>query len=146
VLAPHLSNHPRKQKRDDATGAPSREKQIPSRRSAIGLTAGELTALSAAATTATASTFRGTAIFARTGFIDSQSATADFLAGQGSNGSLGAFGRAHGDKAKTAGTTAHAIGDEVDFGDRPVSCEKILQIIFGGVKGKIPDIQFRIHF
>lgn len=81
------------------------------------LTAGELTALSAAATTVTtsAAALGRTAIFAGTSFIDGQSTAADFLAGQGLDGRLRALWSTHGDESKTAGTAAHAISDEVDF-------------------------------
>jgi hypothetical protein len=85
--------------------------------------------------TASAAALGGTALFTGTSFIDSEGAAADFLAGQSRDGSLGALGGAHGDKSEAAGTAAHAIGDEVDFGDWPVGREKILEIIFGGVEG-----------
>jgi len=136
-----------RKKKNGAVRAPFRVKYYYPR-----LTAGILTAFSATTTTATmaaisaASTpIRRTAIFARTGFIDGQSATADFLAAEGSNGGLSAFGRAHRHKAKSAGAAAHAVGNEVDFRDRAVDGEKILKIVFSGVEGKIPDIQFCVH-
>jgi hypothetical protein len=117
----------------------------------MGLTALELTALSAAAatgtsTTATAAAAAGRAIFAGTSFVDSQGATLDFLAGEGRDGGFSAFRRGHGDKTKTARTTAHAISDEVNLGNRAMLLEQILQIILGGVEGKISHVQFRIHF
>ena len=108
--------------------------------------------MSAATTTATATTVRapaaigGATVFARTRFIDSQSATADFLAGQGLDCCLSSLGGAHGDKSEAARTSAHAISDKINLGDWPMLLEKILQIIFRCVEGKIPDIQFRIHF
>jgi hypothetical protein len=101
------------------------------RERASGLMAGVLTTLTAAA----ASAVGRTAILTGTSFIDRQGTAADFLAGQSRDGCLGAFGGAHGDKSEAAGTAAHAIGDEVDFGDWPVSREKILEIIFGCVEG-----------
>lgn len=76
-----------------------------------------------------------TAILAGTSFIDRQGTAADFLAGQSRDGCLGAFGGAHRDESEAAGTAAHAICDKVDFGDWPVCCEKILEIIFGCVEG-----------
>jgi hypothetical protein len=120
----------------------------------MGLTARELTTLSAAAAAATAAAAAGTsaaaargrALLARTGFVDCQGATLDFLARKGLDGGFSAFGRGHGDKTKTARTTAHAISDEVNLGNRAMLLEQILQIILGGVEGKISHVQFRIHF
>jgi hypothetical protein len=120
-------------------------------------TARELTA-SAAATTTT-STAAPTAIaasatpaataaavfFTRTGFIDSQGAALNFLAREGRDGGLGGFRGAHGDKREAARTSTHAIGDQVNFGDRPVLGEKVLQVVFCCVEGKISYVQFRIH-
>ena len=123
-------------KRDDAQGrvTPCKAKCFPTR--VRRLTAGELTALTAAAATVAASAaFARSAIFAGTSFIDGQSPAADFLAREGLDGCLGAFRSAHGDKTKAAGTAAHAICDKVDFGDWPVCCEKILKIIFSCVEG-----------
>jgi hypothetical protein len=118
----------------------------------MGLTARELTALAAATASATATgasaaaAARGRAIFAGTGFVDCQGATLDFLAREGLNGGFSAFGRGHGNKTKTARTTAHAISDEVNLGNRAMLLEQILQIILGGVEGKISHVQFGIHF
>jgi hypothetical protein len=117
----------------------------------MGLTALELTALSAATTATTGTSAAATAtarcaIFARTGFVDGQGATLDFLAGEGRDCGFSAFGRGHGDKTKTARTTAHAISDEVNLGNRAMLLEQILQIILGRVEGKISHVQFCIHF
>jgi hypothetical protein len=117
----------------------------------MGLTALELTALAAAAATTTgtstaATATAGRAIFARTSFVDGQGATLDFFARESGDCGFSAFGRGHGDKTKTARTSAHAIGDEVNLGNRAMLLEQILQIILGGVEGKISHVQFRIHF
>jgi hypothetical protein len=114
----------------------------------MGLTALELTALSAATATtgAPAAAAGWRAIFAGTCFIDRQGATLDFFARQGLDGGFRAFGRGHRDKTKAARTTAHAISDEVNFGNRAMLLEQILQVILGGVEGKISHVQFRIHF
>jgi hypothetical protein len=107
----------------------------------------ELTALSAAsAATATLTAAAGGAIFAGTGFVDGQGATLNFLARQGLDGRFGPFWRGHGNKTKTARTTAHAVSDEVNLGNRAMLLEQILQIILGSVEGKISHVQFRIHF
>jgi hypothetical protein len=108
----------------------------------IRLTARELTALSTATTTATA----GAAVITGPGFIDGQGAALDFLASERRDGGFSAFGRGHGDETKTARASAHAIGDEVNLGNRAVLLEQILQIILGGVEGKISHVQFGIHY
>jgi len=69
------------------------------------LTALELTAWAAASATSATSamtTAARRAIFARTGFIDSQGAALNFLACQGLDRGFCPFGRRHGDKTKTA--------------------------------------------
>jgi hypothetical protein len=115
----------------------------------MGLTARELTALAAigasAATAATAPA-RRSAIVTRTGFIDSEGATLDFLARKGLDGRFSPFGCGHGDKSEAARTAAYAIGDEVNLGNRAMLLEQILQFILGGVEGKISYVQFRVHF
>jgi hypothetical protein len=124
----------------------------------MGLTARELTALAAPPTTtataptttavasAAAAAARGRAFFARTGFVNGQGATLDFLAGKGLDCSFSGLRRCHGDKAKSARPAAHAVGDEVNLGNRAMLLEQILQVILGGVEGKISHVQFRIHF
>jgi len=114
---------------------PVKSKVFVARERASGLTTGELTTLTAAAAVAASAALGRTVIFAGTSFIDSESTAADFLAGQSLDGCLGAFRRAHGDKSKAAGTAAHAVCDKVDFGDWPVCCKKVLQIIFSCVEG-----------
>jgi hypothetical protein len=106
----------------------------------------ELTALTAAATaTGTSAAFRS-AVFASARFVDSQGASLKILAREGLDGRFRAFRRGHCDKTEAARTAAHAIGNKVNLGNRAMLLEKILQIILGGVEGKISHVQFRIHF
>ena len=85
------------------------------------------------------------AFFTRTRFVYGEVAAIDVLAGQSLNRCLGSFRRRHGNKSKAAGTAAHPIHDEIDFGDWTKLGEKLLQIVLGSVEGKVPDIQFRVH-
>jgi hypothetical protein len=109
--------------------------------SAAAATTATATEASTAATTTTRSAF-----FARASLVDSQGAALDFLAGEGLDGGLCRFGRCHGDKPKPARTAIHAVGNEVNLGNRAMLLEQILQIILGSVEGKISHVQFRIHF
>jgi hypothetical protein len=71
--------------------------------------------------------------------------TVELLAIQCVNGLLGFFGGAHGDETKSPGTAAHAVHHQVGFHDRAVRGERVRQIVFGGVEGKISDKQFSTH-
>ena len=99
-----------------------------------------VTAAPAAATTAT------TALFARPGFVDSERAAFHVLAGHAFNGRLRPFGRGHGDKGKAARAAGGTVGHEIHLIHRAEGDEKILQIVFGDIKGEIPHEQFRIQF
>ena len=74
----------------------------------MGLTARELTALAAATASATATgasaaaAARGRAIFAGTGFVDSQGASLKILTREGLDGRFRAFRRGHCDKTEAA--------------------------------------------
>ena len=83
-----------------------------------------------------------TACFHRLGFVDGQITTVVILAVQGVNGLLAFFGAAHGDKTEAAGAVGFTIHDEVGFGDRAVFGKKGVEVLFGGLEGKISYVQF----
>src|SRR5271166_2048100 len=113
---------------------------------APGLTAGELATLTATTAAMTpCAAVRRSAILPGTSFVDRQGAASHFFPSQSLNRCLSPFRSAHGNETKTAGPSAHAVTDEVDFGDGPKCREQILKIIFRGVEGEIPYVQFRIH-
>jgi hypothetical protein len=105
-----------------------------------------LTAASAAAAAAATVAAAGTAaaaagtLFAGTGFVDGEITALDVLAVDLRDGSLGAFRGGHGHEGEAAGTVGGTIHHEVDFGDGTAGGEKVLQVVFGCVKGKVPDI------
>jgi hypothetical protein len=84
-------------------------------------------------TTATAAA----ASFHRLGFVDREVATVVVLAVKGVNGALAFFGAAHGDESETAGTVRFAIHDEVGFSDSTMLGKKLVEVLFGGLEGKI---------
>jgi hypothetical protein len=113
--------------------------------------AGLVAALAALATTtatttvaAAAATATGT-LFTRTGHVDREVTATDVLAVQTADGRLGGLVRVHGDEGEAAGLAGHAIHHEVDFHDGAVGGKRVLEIILGGVEGKIPYKQFVVH-
>ena len=51
----------------------------------------------------------------------------------------------HGDECEAAGAAGHAIHHQVGFNDRAMGGKRVLEIVFGGVEGKISYKQFVIH-
>src|SRR6185503_2082258 len=102
-------------------------------------TAAAITTAAAAVFTATATT--ASALFARLGHVDGQSAAVHFPAVQGFNGLVGFLDGAHGDKSKTARTSGFPVHHQVGFSDRAMRGERVIQVVFGGVEGKVSDIQ-----
>ncbi len=104
------------------------------------LAAGFAAAISAtAATAATAAAAAGT-LFTRTSFVDGEGAAIEFVTVHGVDGGLGLFVGAHGDEAETTGIARDAVGDEADFSDDAVRGESVLEIVLGGVEGKVSDV------
>jgi hypothetical protein len=103
------------------------------------------TATAATATVTATATTAARSFFARTGLVDGQSASLPFLAIESLDGRVGAFLGGHGHESETAGLSGHSILHQVGLGDRTMWSEKIVQIVFGGVEGEIPDVQFRVH-
>src|ERR1051325_7179981 len=109
---------------------------------------------SATATTTTAATaaeFATTAaaaartFFTRARDVDSERAAVELLAVHGIDGLLRFLRRAHGHESEAARAAAHAIHHQVGFHDCAVRGERVLQVVFGGVEGKISNKQFRTH-
>ena len=105
-----------------------------------GLVAVRTTAAAAVLTTTAAA-----ALFTRFGLVDGEGAAIHICAVQSGNSFLRFLGCAHGHETKTAGFTGHAIHQQVGFGDRAMRGERVLQVIFGGVKAKIPNKYSIIH-
>jgi hypothetical protein len=97
------------------------------------------TASAAAAVTGAA------ALFARARFGHGNIPSTHIATAEAGNGCLSGFRRIHGHECKSAGATRHAIRDDVDFGYVTELLERVLQIVFGGLKGKISHKQFSIH-
>ena len=114
-------------------------KAIPDSLVAIATTAA--TATTAITTTATAAR----AFFARLGHVNSEGAAIHFLAVQGLDGFVGFLGGPHGDKTKTARTAGFPVHHQVGFGDRAMLGERVIQVVFGGIEGKVSHIQFIAH-
>jgi hypothetical protein len=108
------------------------------------------TAASAAATAPAAAisattTTAARPFFASAGKVNGEVASVEVGAVHGTDGFLGFFFGAHGDESESARAAAVAIGHEVGFEDGAVRGESILEIVFGGVEGKISNKQFIIH-
>ena len=73
----------------------------------------------------------------RARFVHGQVATVQRAAVEGIDGGLGFLGRSHGDESKPARPTGGAVGHEVGFDDGAVGRKGVLQIVFGGIEGKV---------
>jgi len=85
------------------------------------------------------------AFFARLGCVNGEGAAVHVRAVQCADGFSGLLIGAHRDEGKAAWTARGAIHHEVGFKHGAVRRESVLQIIFGGVEGKVSDKQFIIH-
>lgn len=97
--------------------------------------AAAITATGTAATAAAAGT-----LFTGTGFVDREITALDVLAVDLGDGRLGAFRCGHRHEGEAAGPVGGTIHHEVDFRDGAAGGEKVLEVVFGGIKGKVPDI------
>src|SRR5262245_41068722 len=95
-----------------------------------------------AATTTTAAT---RTFITRAGDIDGQCAAIPFLTVQRINGFLRLLRRAHRDEGKAAGPSAHFVEHQVGFRDRAERGERVLQVIFCGIEGKVSYKQSTTH-
>src|SRR5688572_12171168 len=98
------------------------------------------------ATRSTAAAAAAGAFFTRASDVDRKRAAIEFGAIERFDGFVRFFVAAHGHETETTRTTCFAVRDQVCFGNGAVSGKGILQIIFGGVEGKISYVQFVIHF
>jgi hypothetical protein len=79
-------------------------------------------------------------LFACASLVHVQCSPADFLAVERAHGGVG-FGRiGHRDEGETARLSSHAIHHQRHFANFAVFFEKILKIVFGGLKGEISYI------
>src|SRR5688572_3972484 len=94
-------------------------------------------------TPTTATTAR--ALFTGFGNVDGEGATIHFLAVHGCDGFLRLFGGTHGDETKATRTAGFTVHHQVGFGDRAMRSECVIQVVFGGVEGKVSHKQFTAH-
>jgi hypothetical protein len=109
---------------------------------AITPTAPAAAAAATTTTTAAAAKATGPTALLGTGFVDRKATAAELLAIGGFDG-RGAFGSAaHRHERETAGAAGSVIGHKSDFGHSAVLAKEVLEIVLGGVEGKISYVQF----
>jgi len=86
------------------------------------------------------------AVFASTRFVDGESASLHFLAVEGGDGRVGFRRVGHGDERKAARAAGGAVHHQGNVGDFAVFFEKILEIVFSGLKREITYVQFHCDF
>jgi len=77
------------------------------------------------------------ALFARTRFVDRESAALEVLLVEHFNGLISFSLRAHLDEGEAAGTAGRPILHDVDRHDRASLGEIVLEVVFGGVIGEV---------
>src|SRR5258705_10215292 len=127
---------------------PCKMNRGPANRSLEHIQTKELIAVASAATTtvltpAAAATAR--ALFAGLGEVDRERATVNRLAVHPLDGLLRLLGSAHSDETEPARAASLTVHHQVGFSDRAEGGERILQVVFGGVKGKVSYEQFITH-
>src|SRR4026207_1506970 len=85
-------------------------------------------------------------LFARTRFADTQRASVQFLAVERADGSFRFGFFIHGDERKAARFAGHAVHHQRYFADLAMLFEKILKIVFSGLKREITYVQFHCYF
>src|ERR1700674_1438843 len=85
-------------------------------------------------------------LFASACFVDGESASLHFLAVEGGDGRVGFRRVRHGDERKAAGAAGGAVHHQGNVGDFAVFFEKILKIVFSGLKREITYVQFHCDF
>src|ERR1044071_5133576 len=98
-----------------------------------------------ALTTRAASAASATALFARAGFGHGNVPSTHIPTAETGDGRLRGFGGFHRDERESTRTTRFPVGDDVHFGDVAELLEQVLEFVFSGLEGKIPDKQFTIH-
>jgi len=89
--------------------------------------------------TVTAAPSGGT-VFTRTSLIHGQGTTFPILAIQAQDGGFGPLLGVHGGEGETARAAGGFIHDDVDFIHRAVLSQHVPEIVFGDVKGKVPNV------
>src|SRR5204863_2721429 len=85
-------------------------------------------------------------LFAGTRFTDTQRASVQFLAVERADGSFRFGFFIHGDERKAARFAGHAVHHQRYFADLAMLFEKILKIVFSGLKREITYVQFHCDF
>src|SRR6266516_3615492 len=113
----------------------------------VAITATAATAATSAAIFATtaASTASARTLFAWASDVDGEGAAVQLRAIQGVDGLLRLFRRAHRDEAESTRFARYAVHQQVGLDDRAMRREVVLEIVFGGVEGKISNKQFCTH-
>src|SRR6185369_14439406 len=101
--------------------------------------------IATATTAATTTPAAAGALFAGTGDIDREGAAIQLRPIQGSNRFLRFSLIAHGHESESTGFVGDAIHHEIDLGHRAMRGKGVLKVVFGDVKGEIPDKQFIVH-
>src|SRR5688572_20414950 len=109
---------------------------------AAAAVAAAATAAAAAVAAATAAAAAITAVFARAGFVDSQTATVDFLPVKLRDGSLAILLGRHLDEPEAARAARLAILNHRSRLDRARLCEQLLQIFTRRLEREIADVKF----
>ena len=111
----------------------------------VAITATATATATSAAELATTASASARTLLARASDVDGERPAVQLRAIQGVDGLLGLFGRAHGDESEPTRFARHAVHHQVGLDDRPVRREGVLEIVFGGVEGKISNKQFCTH-
>jgi len=74
-------------------------------------------------------------LFSRPGFVHGQSAALPIFAIQSRDGSFGAFLGIHRGEGEPARAASLPIHHEIDFIDRPMRSEQVVQVSFSSIKG-----------
>ena len=83
--------------------------------------------------------------FAGPGDVHGEDTATEVLAVHGADGRLRGGVGIHGDESETTGLAGHAIHHQVDFHDGAVGGERVLEVVLGGVEGKVSYKQFIVH-
>lgn len=86
------------------------------------------------------------ALFTRAGEVHGEIPAIQRCAIEGADRSLSLFRSAHGDETEPSRATAHTVGHQVGFQNGAMGGKGVLEIVFGGVEGKVSDKQFITHF
>ena len=102
------------------------------------------TATATIATAEFAARTAGWAIFTRAGFVDGERTALHGLAVEEADRLLRVFRGGHGDEGEAAGLARGAVLHQHGFRNGAALGEKILEIDFEGLKGKISYVEFAI--